>query len=371
MRLSRIAAALVFASLMTALPALADEAQEIGKLLKSGQQAQAMERADKFLATNPKDAQVRFLKGLIFTEQNKTAEAIRVFTSLTEDYPELPEPYNNLAVLYASQNQLDKARAALQMAIQTNPAYATAHENLGDLYAKMASQAYDRALQLDKGNNAAQTKLSLVRELFSRNRVGTAKPITLAQANPAQAPVVPVVKPNLPVSAVPVVPATAKPAATTPIAAPVTPVITKPLTTAPVATQTLAKPIEKPADKPGNKSDERDDDAEEQVQKSVNAWAKAWEGKKVSAYLAAYAKGFKTPKGESRSDWEQQRRERISGAKSIDVSLSGVKIKVDGDQATVRFTQNYRSDSLKSSTGKTLIMIRSGKTWQIKEERVG
>ena len=86
---------------------------------------------------------------MILTEQNKTDDAIKVFTELTEDYPELPEPYNNLAVLYATQGEYDKARKALEMAIRTHPSYAIAHENLGDIYATLASQAYDKALQLD------------------------------------------------------------------------------------------------------------------------------------------------------------------------------------------------------------------------------
>jgi tetratricopeptide (TPR) repeat protein len=89
-----------------------------------------------------------------------------VFTALTEDYPELPEPYNNLAVLYASQGNYEKAKSALELAIHTHPSYATAHENLGDIYAQLASRAYDRALQLDKTNTAAQTKLAMVKELF-------------------------------------------------------------------------------------------------------------------------------------------------------------------------------------------------------------
>src|SRR5258706_7087938 len=144
-----------------------DEFAEAGKLFRSGQQAQALERVDNFLKANPKDGSGRFLKGLILTEQGKQADAIKIFTGLTEDYPELPEPYNNLAVLYASQGQYDKARTALEMAIRTHPSYATAHENLGDIYAKMASQAYDKALQIDKTNKAAQTKLELIKELFS------------------------------------------------------------------------------------------------------------------------------------------------------------------------------------------------------------
>ena len=79
----------------------------------------------------------------------------------------MPEPYNNLAVLYAGQNQFDKARTALEMAIRTNPSYTTAHENLGDVYAKLASQAYGKALQLDASNTAVPPKLAVIRELFN------------------------------------------------------------------------------------------------------------------------------------------------------------------------------------------------------------
>ena len=88
---------------------------------------------------------MRFLKGVVLTEAGAPAEAIAVFQSSTEDYPELPEPYNNLAVLYAAPAQYDKARAALEMAIRTNPGYATAHENLGDVYAQLAGAVVQRA----------------------------------------------------------------------------------------------------------------------------------------------------------------------------------------------------------------------------------
>ncbi len=156
--------ALLLASLLIApgAGAQSDDYQEASKLFRSGQQAQALERVDIFLKGNPKDGRARFLKGLIFTEQNQPADAIRIFTGLTEDYPELPEPYNNLAVIYAAQGHYDKARATLEMAIRTHPGYATAHENLGDIYVKMASQAYDHALQFDQGNATAKTKLEMM-----------------------------------------------------------------------------------------------------------------------------------------------------------------------------------------------------------------
>jgi tetratricopeptide (TPR) repeat protein len=116
-------------------------------------------------ADEPRDAQARFLKAVILTEQGNSREAIDIFTRLTQDFPELPEPYNNLAVIYAAQGQYEKARAALEQSIRTQPSYATAYENLGDVYAKLASQAYDKALQLDKTNSGAQTKLSRAREI--------------------------------------------------------------------------------------------------------------------------------------------------------------------------------------------------------------
>ncbi len=174
--------------LAIAIPAHAEDViQDANKLFKQGHNAQAMEKVNAFLANNPKDAQARFLKGLILTEQGNTDEAIQAFTGLTEDYPELPEPYNNLAVLYAGRGEYEKATRALEMAIRTNPNYATAHENLGDLYARMASQSYERAVQLDKSNASAKAKLAAIRDLLSRNARPAAKPAAPAAAESAPA----------------------------------------------------------------------------------------------------------------------------------------------------------------------------------------
>ena len=132
MRLAALVVTLAGA-LLAAAPATAqsDELQEANQLFKQGQFDRALDRVDVYLKGKPKDARGRFLKGLIFAEQGKPNDAIKVFTELTQEFPELPEPYNNLAVLYASQGQYDKARSALEMAIRTHPSYATAHENLG------------------------------------------------------------------------------------------------------------------------------------------------------------------------------------------------------------------------------------------------
>src|SRR5436190_13454433 len=156
----------------------AGDVEDAQKLLKAGDKPQALKKVNRALSANPQDAQARFLKGLILTEQGKQNEAIDIFTKLTQDYPNLPEPYNNLAVIYASQGQYDKARTALEQSIRTHPSYATAYENLGDVYAKLASQAYDKALQYDSANPAAKNKLALVRDLVG----GSGKSVAIAAA---------------------------------------------------------------------------------------------------------------------------------------------------------------------------------------------
>jgi Flp pilus assembly protein TadD len=146
-------------ALLGAHPVWADDYTDVHHLLRSGQVAQAESKAELFLSASPRDPQMRFLKGVILVEKGQSDEAISTFTKLTEDFPELAEPYNNLAVLYAGRSRFDQARAALELAIRSNPAYTTAHENLGDVYTKLANQAYDRALQLARGNAQLQGKL--------------------------------------------------------------------------------------------------------------------------------------------------------------------------------------------------------------------
>jgi len=137
------------------------------RLYDEGHADEALSEVDSLLANNPADPELRFLKGVIYADQRKNDEAIEIFAALTQDYPELPEPYNNLAVLFAEKGEFEKARESLLAAIQAHPSYSTAHENLGDLYAKMASMAYDRALEVDKGNESARMKLSTIKSLFS------------------------------------------------------------------------------------------------------------------------------------------------------------------------------------------------------------
>jgi len=177
--------ALFVSAMFSGSIAWADDYADVSRLMRAGQYAEATAKSDQYLAGKPKDPQMRFLRGVIQTETGKTNDAIATFSQITQDYPELPEPYNNMAVLYAGQSQFDNARAALEMAIRTNPGYATAHENLGDVYAKLASQAYSKALQLDAGNAGLQPKMALIRMLFSADSKTSGKPAAAAPAPPA------------------------------------------------------------------------------------------------------------------------------------------------------------------------------------------
>jgi Flp pilus assembly protein TadD len=145
----------------------ADDVAEVDRLVKEGRSGEAMARLDAALTAKPKDPQLRFLKGVMLADSGRRADAIAVFVLLNQDYPELPEPYNNLAVLYAGQGHYDKALAALEAAVRGNPGYATAWENLGDVHAGLAAQAYSRALTLDATNAALPAKIARLRTLFT------------------------------------------------------------------------------------------------------------------------------------------------------------------------------------------------------------
>ena len=329
-----------------AAQAQANDYAEITQLLKAGKAAEALTKADQRLSATPHDPQLRFLKGVAQAESGKPADAVATFTKLTEDYPELPEPYNNLAVLYANQNQLDKARTALEMAIRTNPSYATAHENLGDIYAKLASQAYNKALQLDAASaTSVKPKLALIRELFSADIAKGAKPAAAAPA--------------------PAVVATQRPAPAPAPAAPPAP------TPAPAAT--AAAPAATPAPAPAAPDAAKQEAAKDakEVTAAVQAWAAAWAAKDMKAYLAAYGKDFDPPGRMTRAAWEKEREARIVGKSKITVQVSDLNVSVNGNKATARFRQAYSADSLNVSSRKTLDLVESNGRWLIVREATG
>jgi len=305
--------------------------QEAQRLLDAGQYAQAIQAVEKVLQQKKSNPEARFIKGLILVQQGKDQRAIRVFTQLTKDYPRLPEPYNNLAVIYATQGNYDKAREALKAALQTHPSYTTAYVNLGDIYAKLASEAYRQALELDKTDSRkVSVKLSLIDKLlptqFAARDIDT-KPIAVAPKTS---------KEPTPTAAVPA---------------------TKPTTAQTASTPPKDKSVGKPANT-------------QAVNAMLKDWAGAWSDQDVKKYLSFYDGKFKPYKG-SASVWRQQRQQRLKKPAYIKVSLQDIDIRQLSDtKAKVFVQQTYESNSFKDSTQKLFRLVKKGQNWKIFRESV-
>ncbi|MES0873045.1 YybH family protein [Sinimarinibacterium thermocellulolyticum] len=302
-------------------------------MIEQGQAAAALSLLDQHLASNPQDAEARFARGLALVRLERSEEAIRVFADLTRDYPQLPEPYNNLAVLYAAQGEYEKARDALQAALATHPSYATAHENLGDIYAALAGAAYSRALQLDESNQALRHKLALLNQIDASRGEGASAPAAAAVAATSPPPIA------------------AAPAATPAPTPEMTPETTAPAA-APARQATLSA------------------DSRAALQRSVEAWAAAWSAQDLDAYFAAYAEDFVPEGGLSRAAWQAQRRERIQAPAKISVRVVEPSFSAGDtpDRAHVRFRQEYVSDTYSDVVTKVLDMRRTAGGWKIVRE---
>lgn len=146
------------------------ESEAIEQLIKDKRLDAALERADQVIAKSPRNVQVRFQRAVILSDLGRTNDAISALEALSQDYPELPEPYNNLAVLHAAAGRYELARSLLQRSLDVQPNYVTAYENLGDLYVSMAADAYERGLKLAPNSGSLKSKLALARDTATKLR---------------------------------------------------------------------------------------------------------------------------------------------------------------------------------------------------------
>lgn len=322
-KLLPLAAALLAAAV--SLPAQADT-EQARALLAEGRAGQALRVLDEQLAGSPQDAEARFLRGLALSRIGRRDEAIDTFKKLSSDYPQLPEPYNNMAVIYAQQGDYEKARKALESALATHPSYATAHENLGDIYAALASASYSRALSLDDGGRgSAREKLRVLDQLSGTGAVTVSAP-----------------------------PATEGETDSTDTSA-----------DTPDDAAAMAPPAQAPT--AAGSSSERA--TRERISAAVYDWAQAWQNQDIEAYLAAYAPDFQPAGGLSREAWENQRRDRVGGPDRIQVRVRNPDIEIVNDErARVTFEQEYESDSYSDVTNKVLDLRRAGDRWLILRE---
>jgi len=310
-----------------ALPASAADLAQARQLINEGRFAQALALLDTHLKSSPQDAEARFTRGLVLVRMSRADEAIQVFADLTRDFPQLPEPYNNLAVLYAQRGDYERARDALEAALSTHPSYSTAHENLGDVYTALATAAYNRALVLDQNNDSIRIKLNLLNQMDG-------------------------VTPETDTESVQV--AAAEQETTTPEPQPVTP----------------PTPVSTPESAP-EQAASAESDISDGLTRTLFGWASAWSNQNVDGYLDAYHPDFDPEDGTTRAQWARIRRARVSAPDSIRVRVVEPSVEVTSDtEASVTFIQVYESDSYGDRVRKRLEMRPVDGEWKIYRETV-
>jgi tetratricopeptide (TPR) repeat protein len=292
---------------------LGEELQDVKALLQEGKLTEAMVKTNKLMESRPADPAVQFVKGLILSEQKKTGEAIETFSKLTLEHPDLPEPYNNLGVLFAANGQFEKARVALETALKLNPKYATARENLGDLYLQAALQSYSDLARDEGESKGLKAKLKGVRGTLGLPLNGPAAQSKNASASLASAE------------------------------------------------------TRNPANAASNKQFPQQE--REVVLKVVDQWVRAWSAKDLKTYFLFYSDDFRPPQGETRAQWESERRLRIGNKNQIDIQVLSPSVTIEGNNAVVNFQQIYVAGKISSNVQKSLTLKNEAGTWKILQEK--
>ena len=278
-------------------------------LIQQGNTSEALILVEQVLLTNNKDLSARFLQAQLLAKLGQNKKAVSHYEKLIQDFPKQPEPYNNLAVLYAAQGQHDKARDALLNAINTHSSYATAYENLGNIYTTMALSAYNKALELDKKQRPTPIKLALIDDIKT-----------------------PQIKTN----------------------------------NKPLPQKTIAAVVK------NNEKDKKEESNNNEVKliiDTVMGWSNAWSAQNVDGYLAYYAPSFRPPNGLSRQRWETKRRTLLRTPRFIRISIAKPNVKILGSTtAKLIFEQHYESNRFEDTGTKVLLMEKIDGQWQILRE---
>ena len=274
----------------------------INKLIEDKNYEQAQIEINALLKSDRDNPQLLFINGVLLSENNKVDEAIKVFESLTKTHPNLPEPYNNLAVLYAQQGDFPKAKHALEQSIKTHPSYATAHINLGDLYTRMASESYNQALQIDGSNKSAKTKLSLIKKLFNFQPIRKNIEITKKASNESEAPKI----------------------------------------------QEL--------DSKNIIENTSNNISLTEIESFIDGWKTSWEQQNFESYINCYSLKFKNNNGQNFEQWKIYRKPRVTNKEKIEIKLTNIKITEINNGFEVSFIQEYKSGNIDSRTNKKLII---------------
>lgn len=285
----------------------ADELQRALALINEGRSPQAIERLQSYLQSDPGNHAARLLLANAYAAAQDDDNAIKTYKALLERRPASPAAYNNLAALLAKRGQFHEARELLMQAIELDPHYVTVTKNLNEIYSQLASIAYNKALER-KEAAAPLSNLALIVDLEEPPVVPASQPV--AAPNAESAP---------------------------PADGGTTPIV----------------------------------DTPDALTERVRDWARAWSQKDADAYLAFYAEDFVLPDGTTRLDWEKMRRERVAAPSYINVDIKNPRVYfwAQGALASVHFSQQYRSDNIKDTVPKMLLLAKRGEVWKIVQEQ--
>lgn len=119
----------------------------------------------------PAEAAQKFSLAIQTLGSGKTKQAEQQLLELTQAYPQLSGPHANLGVIYAQQENWDKAEASLKMAVQKNKKNAKAYNQLGFVYRqqgefKQAEKAYLKAIDIDANFADAYLNMGILCDLY-------------------------------------------------------------------------------------------------------------------------------------------------------------------------------------------------------------
>lgn len=302
-------AALLGALLFVSSVATAVTLDELQHEIDTGKFDAAARLSQTYLEARPGNRDARFIHARALAGQGHVEKAIAEYEKLAADYPLRVEPANNLAVLYADQGAYDKARKWLEKALATQPAYATAHRNLGDVYTALAELAYRKALGTDDSDT--QLPLTMLDRLYYAQE----------SVAPGNAPT----------------PAPAKRPAT-----------------------------------PDSNNNTISDQASRSIVQTIRAWALAWSGQDFDAYTDFYADDYDPGDGMSRAEWLDLRRARLGKPEDIHIRIEDPSItRLANGAVQVDFTQEYESPRYSDRVDKQLVLTRTPAGWRILRETTG
>lgn len=278
--------------------------------IDAGNYDAAARQAKTYLDVHPGNRDARFLRARALAGQGHVAQAITEYESLAAAFPMRAEPGNNLAVLYADKGEYEKARKWLEKALATQPAYATAHRNLGDIYTALAEMAYRKALGTK--DNDKRLPLTMLDRLYY-----------------AQESVAP-------------------------------------------GSQPTPAPTKRPATPEANKNNSLSAQASRSIIQTLRAWALAWSSQDFDAYTDFYAADYDPGDGMSRAQWLSLRRARLGTPEDIHIRIENPSItSLANGTVRVDFSQEYESPRYSDRVDKHLILQRSAAGWRILRETSG